>query len=291
MKNIINYYYGIIVSEYKKNNYKFIFLEEGSKFEYEFVEYYGNISNLLNIYSVLKLNVRNSNEIILNKNRDVITHYENRPYILLKKYNGESKEITLDKIINYNCLINLENSVNWKDLWKDKLDYYEMQLQENGIKYSLLKESFNYYLGLSEIALNLLNFIDYKKVNSYIAHKRLKDNDDLLNPLNMIIDNRMRDIAEYIKIKYIYNKISINQIVNFIENNRFTRDEMILFFSRLIYPSYYFDVYEKIYTGLEPEKAINKIIKKNVYYETFLQDIYNFLKYKYNIPQIEFFEN
>ena len=38
-------------------------------------------------------------------------------------------------------------------------DYYEMQLEEVGIKYPILKQSFNYYLGLSEIAINLLNYL------------------------------------------------------------------------------------------------------------------------------------
>lgn len=289
MKNTINYYYGIIVNGYKKRNSSFIFLAKQN--EYEFVECYENINNLLNIYSLLKINGRNSDEIILNKNNEIITYYEQKPYILLKKYSSIVVDVTLDEIINYACVVHVENKLNWKSLWKDKLDYYEIQLEETGIKYNILKKSFNYYLGLSEIAINLLNFIDYKKINYYICHKRIENSNDLLNPLNMVIDNKMRDIAEYIKVKYINNEISVNQVIEFIGKNRFTNDEIILFFSRLIYPSYYFDIYEKIYYGSEDEKSINKVIKKNVYYETFLKDVYNILKFKYSIPQIEFLEH
>jgi len=288
MKNIINYYYGIIVTEYKKKNSSFIFYANG--FEYEFIECYEDINKLLNIYSLLKINQKKSDDIILNKKREVITIYENKPYILLRKCIVDNRDILKNEIIDYDCPVYSKNNLDWKNLWKQKLDYYEILLNENEKDYNLLKESFYYYFSLSELAINLLNFVDNKKINYYICHKRIEKSNDLFNPLNIILDNKTRDIAEYIKIKYINTDISINKVIDVLEKQNFSKDEVLLFLARLIYPSFYFDVYEKVYFGIESEKSIEKILKKNVYYETFLKDIYNYAKYKYSIPQIEFLE-
>lgn len=288
MKNVINYYYGMIVKEFKKRENSFIFYINGN--EFELVQYYGDINRLLNLYSILKSYRRVSDEIIFNKNNDVITYYENIPYILLKKINYDREKINLKDIVNYDCTIHIKEELNWKKLWKEKLDYYEVQLEETGLKYPLLKQSFNYYLALSEIAINLLNYVKYENINYCVAHKRLEKTQDLFNPLNIIIDSKTRDIAEYIKIKFFNDEITIEEVINFIKEYSFSKDEMILLLSRLIYPSYYFDVYEKVYRQEEPEKELDKIIKKNAGYEAFLKKLYNYVKFLYIVPQIEFLE-
>ncbi len=288
MKNVINYYYGIIVNEFKKRESNFIFNINNS--EYEFVEYYGDINKLINIYSTLKFYRKEVSEIIVNKQNSIITYYENKPYILLKKIKFRNKEIELSDIASYSSNVYAKEELNWKKLWIGKLDYYEMQLDEVGIKYPMLKQSFNYSLGLSEIAINLLNYVNVKTINYYISHKRLEIKEDMFNPLNIIIDSRSRDVAEYIKIKYFYDKIEAAQLEEFIIDSRFSRDEILLLLARLIYPSYYFDIYEKVFIDNESEKELNKVIKKNAEYEAFLKYFYNMIKKFYHIPQIEFLE-
>lgn len=288
MKNVINYYYGIIVNEFKKTQSNFIFNINNS--EYEFVEYYGDINKLINIYSTLKFYRKEVSEIILNKQNSIITYYENKPYILLKKSNYRNNEIELSDIISYDSSVYVKEELNWKKLWIGKLDYYEMQLDEAGIKHPTLKQSFNYYLGLSEIAINLLNYVNPKNITYYISHKRLETKEDMVNPLNIIIDSRTRDVGEYIKAKYFYDKIEIRQLENFIASSNFSKDEILLLLARLIYPSYYFDIYEKVFINGDAEKELNKIIKKNAEYEALLKDIYNSIKQFYPIPQIEFLE-
>lgn len=289
MKNVINYFYGIIVNEHKKRANSFIFSIDMT--EFEFIEYYGNLNVLINIYSILKNYGRQVYQIVVNKNNSFITYYENKPYILIKKINYNMEKFNLDHIVQYDCNIFIKEKLNWKTLWKEKIDYYEIQLDGTGLKYPLLKETFGYYLGLSEIAIGLLNYVDAENINSCIAHKRLEKASDLYNPLNIIIDNKIRDIAEFIKIKYFADELIFDEIINFLNKNFFTSDEMILFMSRLLYPSYYFDVYEKFYDGIDAQKELKNIIKKNTSYEVFLKKIYMHIKYIYNIPQIEFLEN
>ena len=288
MKNIINYYYGIVINEFKKRDNNFIFTTNG--IEFEFVQYYDDINKLLNIYSLLQIYRRFYHGIIINKSNSFITYYENIPYILLKKNKYNKQNIEMNDILEYDCNIYIKDELNWKKMWKDKIDYYELQIEETGLKYPLLKESFTYYFGLNEIAINLLNYVDYKNINYCISHKRLEKIDDLYNPLNIIIDNKSRDIAEYIKLKFFSSDLELEELVNIINKRIFTKDEIILFLARLIYPSYYFDIYGKIYKNKEFEKDLNKIIKKNVDYETFLKQIYKYIKTLYTIPQIEFLE-
>ena len=288
MKNVINYYYKIVVNEFKKRENNFMFFV--GKDEFEFVQFYYDANKLLNLYSILRIYRRTIDEIIFNKDKGLITFYDNKPYILLKKVNHDRKELTLYDIVKYDCIVHVKESLNWKQLWKEKLDYYQIQLDETGIKYPLLKQSFSYYLGLSEIAINILNYVNYDNINYCISHKRLEKTNDLFNPLNIIIDNKSRDIAEYIKIKYFTDDITSSQVVDFIKKSSFSKDEIYLLMSRLIYPSYYFDIYEKIYNGNDSEKDLNKIIKRNASYEAFLKEIYNYIKFLYNIPQIEFLE-
>ena len=66
---------------------------------------------------------------------------------------------------------------------------------------------------------------------------------------------------------------------------------MLLFFARLLYPSYYFDVYDDIIQEKVNEESIKKYIEKNISYEIFLKDIYKYVKLKYRMPEIEWLEN
>ena len=57
-------------------------------------------------------------------------------------------------------------------------------------------------------------------------------------------------------------------------------------FSRILYPSFYFDIYDDIISGKKNEKELNKIINKISEYEYFLYNIYLYLKRFYNIPEV-----
>ena len=47
-----------------------------------------------------------------------------------------------------------------------------------------------------------------------------------------------------------------------------------MLYARLLYPTYYFDIYEKIMNKSLDEEALIKIIEKNEAYETFLKESY-----------------
>ena len=88
----------------------------------------------------------------------------------------------------------------WKQLWSNKVDYFEYQITQVGKKYPLIRESFSYYIGVVEAGICLLN--NSKKLRCSVAHKRITKNEDLFefyNPTNYILDTRVRDLSEYFK--------------------------------------------------------------------------------------------
>lgn len=288
IKNLINYYYGLIAKEIRKIDQYYIF--NTNECEYEFFPYYGDINELYKTYIEVMNYHRYLHEIVFNKNNHIITFFNQIPYILIKKNNNSSKIIDLNYIINYDCKVYSSYKLNWKELWKSKVDYYEYQVKELGIKHPKVLNSFSYYIGMSEAAINLLNYTNINKIDTYISHKRITSNDSessFLNPTKVIFDSMVRDIAEYIKSCFMNEKINIQESLNMIDKLNLKRDEAILLLSRLIYPSYYFDIYDSIIQEKASENKLDECIKKSNSYETFLKNVYNLLHLKYNIPEIE----
>jgi len=292
MKNLINYYYGLLISDFKKINEHFIF--EADNKSYEFIPFYGDINIVYKNYQLLMNNNKYCHEILLNKDKNILTFFDSKPYILIKKNICINKKVDIEEIIDYGIPVYRANSLNWKQLWIEKIDYYEYQMSQLAIKYKKLKDSFDYYISLSETAISLLNYVDNRDIKYYIYNKRIKLNeklDEFFNPLNIVIDNRTRDIAEYIKVNYFNDKMDCSEFFNYLDKLNFSYAESLLFLSRLLYPSYYFDIYDQIIQDKVSEDRIEFYIKNNASYEAFLRKTYNYIKSKYKIPEIEWLEN
>ena len=67
----------------------------------------------------------------------------------------------------------------------------------------------------------------------------------------------------------------------------FSFNEAILFMARMLYPSYYFDLYDEIINKETKESKLLNIRNKICEYEELLKEIYSYLHLKYNIPEIE----
>lgn len=288
MKNLINYYYNLIPSEIHQKDDVFDLLINNNK--YIFMPYYGSINNLNIIYNYLiNLNIY-CHEIIYNKENSIITFNKNEPYILLRVYYHNDNIISMQDITSYNVFVKNNQKCNWKNLWCEKIDYYEYQIKEFGKKYPLIRDSFSYYDGLCETAISLLNLVDINNVNTYINHQRIKKNMrsiDFYNPLNLIIDVKIRDISDYFKINFFEKNNIINEVHNYLYNTKLNYNELLLFFIRLIYPSYYFDMYDKILQGKEKEEKIKFYLNKSTDYELFLKNVYMIINKYYKLPEIE----
>ena len=114
-----------------------------------------------------------------------------------------------------------------------------------------------------------------------ISHKVLRPPDkvdSLYNPLNIIYDYRVRDVAEYIKNSFWTDNHNIyNELNNYLYKNNLSLNEVKLLISRVLFPSFYFDLYEDIFNYNKDEKILNNILKNNnVTYEYY--DVSNYKK-------------
>lgn len=296
MKNIIEFYYNIKINKlHSKNDYYFFNINNNS---FIFKPYYKDTRTAESIYylnNILRGQIKLDN-IIPNKYNNAITTIENTPYILIQTSNN--KIITLPIIsyisntkINNNNIKELERN-NWEILWSNKIDYYEIQINENKKKYPLIRESFDYFIGMSENAISYLvnTKLETKPTiydNKVPSHNNLSSS--LYDPSNIILDHKARDVAEYIKYSFWNNNNNIFiELDEYFRHNYYSIYGIRVLYSRILYPSFYFDIYDQIINGKKEEKELNNIISRINNYEHFLYNIYLYLNKYYNIPEINY---
>ena len=292
MKNIIEYYYNLRIDELHNKDDNYYFNINNNNFILK--PYTGNIERSYDIY---KLNTIMSNKfsidnIILNKYNNPLTKINDNFYILTS--NKKEKKLTLPLISNMALNnINIESLERnkWEVLWENKVDYYEMQLGENEKKYPLIRESFDYFVGLAENAISYLvnTKLELKPTindQKVVSHNNIEIS--LNEPSNLILDHKARDVAEYIKYSFFNNNQNIfNELNEYFYHNYYSPYGIRVLFSRILYPSFYFNTYDKIISGKVEEQELNKIISKINNYEIYLYNIYLYLRKYYNIPSVD----
>lgn len=293
MNNAILFFYNINVQEIKKinDNYYFTYLSNN----YVIYSYKRDITEAESIYN-LNLEMLSKGligyEIVLTQNREILFIHGGTYYILMKFPNIKNRVITYEDVISFyfptpkNKFLNLDKS-NWGYNWSGKIDFIEYQFSQVKNKFPILENSIDYFIGVWENAISYFNdnvtFLEEK----FVCHKRVDTKMDLLeflNPLNFVIDYKERDKGEYLKSYVINNNYSSVQLKKLLQGS--SKNNIILLISRILFPSYYFDLYEDIVLKEKNEEEIVKMIEKR-------KNINNLLKYifenfsNYNIPYIE----
>ena len=296
MKNAINYYYDLYpinvyqnekVCKFSLNNVDYCLLQ------YNYDE--KKLNNIFEIHNIVRKYNIYCHEIIKNKYQELITSITNKNYVLLKLSKFNDEKLTVNSLLYYpyaTSVLHLERFNtwnNWRNLWIERVDYFEYQVLNFKKKYPVIQKTSSYYIGMAETAIQLLLGLEVEP-ELCISHRRIKKEYtlfDLYNPLEFIIDYKVRDVAEYFKEQFFYDKIELEDITYYIDNHLFDNSQALLFFSRLLYPSYYFDVCNDIIYKNIDEKNIYEIISKISDYEQFLKNIFYSLKSKFEIPEIE----
>lgn len=292
MKNTINYYYNISVDDFIKTDKDYYFHLNNE--EYHLIVFNRPYEDVESVY---KLNVEMKkigclvHEIIINKDKQIVTIINDTPYVLLKLCKYKNERVFLNDISymqNMTFNIKFDKSLlrnDWVKLWGDKIDYYEYQISQLGKKYPILCDSLSYFIGLGENAISYIinNSKDDNSSVPIVSHKRIRINDgsfEFYNPLNFVIDSRVRDVAEYIKNCFINDKLDFYEIKSYFNVSNFTSDEYMFLFSRLLFPTFYFDMYDEIINNSFNEERIIKVIEKTYEYEDVLFNIYKFVVYE-----------
>ena len=301
MKNMLLYFYHIYPENIILKGNKYFIKYQGNN--YVFMLFDRPESDVLALYN-LNIEMKNKNilvhEIIKNSEGNILTYVENKPYILLETFISLDSRVKIEDIcninnrtININCSENLIR-YDWINLWEAKNDYYESQINEIGTKFPNLSMYINYYIGLSENAISYVKDALKLEGNAYYSasHKRINYNSTLLelyNPTYYVYDYRIRDACEYIKNAFFNEKDALYLVNIFFKNNYLTYKEAVLFYGRLLYPSYFFDLQDEIVNNNLDESKIEKFILKSKDYEIFLKNVYNYISKFYNkyIPVVD----
>ncbi len=283
MLDYINYFYNLYPPLLNKENDNYVFFVGNEK--YYLTPYRRELSEIKDLVELNKRMISSNSlvhEIIINKFNEPISVISNENYVLLRVYVNDIKKIDINDIIymlNENVDLSGLKSLlrtNWVSLWSNKVDYIEYQMGHLIKKYPFLNNTIDYYLGLCENAItyikNLKMFSEYK-IPIGISHKRItKDATlfDLYNPLNLIIDYKVRNIAEYLKDAFFKDE-DVNYILNIVfKNFWFDKLNLSLLVARLLYPSYYFDLFEEIIDKELDENIVFSLTKKSSKYEEFI---------------------
>lgn len=300
MKNTINYYYNLNPNKIKQIfNYYYFYINNEL---YYFIIYTRKITDIKAIYEFNQKMLKNNilvNEIINNTTNTIITYINQIPHILVKISININKPISLPEI-NYLTYNNIpyRNELmrsNWANLWAQKIDYLEYYQEQNKKKYPLLSESFDYFIGMAENAIsyinNVITTLKLEKTDiGVISHDKFKLDDtiySLYDPQNIIIDHKSRDVAEYIKLSFFKDNYKIfDELDEYFKHNYFSFYGISLLIARILYPSFYFELYDEIIQGITNESAILKITSRIDEYENYLNDIIIYFHKYYNIYDI-----
>lgn len=300
MKNEINYFYNIYPKQILKKDDSYYFDYHHS--HYMFIPFKRDLKDqnlIFNFNHILKGRGVLTHDIIINNNKQILTIIDNNiPYILLKI------QVDCDKIINIWDLIEFQKRAiitsayfeptDWSILWGQKIDYFEYQMNQLGKKYPELYNSFSYFVGLAENAISYVkDTIIEQNPTPYdyivVSHKRVKGDMkcfDFFNPLEYIKDYQVRDLSEYLKSIFWLGKNPIKDLDIYLKNIYLTPYSLRLLYGRLLFPSFYFDLFSEIIEGREPEALITKFIDGINKYETFLYEVNNYINKYTPIPVV-----
>ena len=248
--------------------YKNIFFIENEKVKIEKLKDISKINILVELTNNMYENKIPVDTFILNVNNEYFTK-KNNEYIILIKINDNDEFIDLNEIIKYSKIINNLESYSVIEKYKKEIDQFEDNINNYELNIEEIRKTANYYIGMAENAISLLS--DYKyntnelgcNVNIYKFNKK-----EINNPLNYIKINKYYNITNYLKTKFLKNIFDYEEIEKVLKEIK-TEEEEAIFFSYMMFPNYYFD----IFNNEIDEKKIEFLIKNHKKYIEILKYI------------------
>src|SRR5699024_899926 len=197
----------------------------------------------------------------------------------------------------------------WKQLWIDKLTMFESYIYQEAKKqphtyYQFVMDILPYVIGISE---NAIQYIAESEVDTRfhdadqgtITFQRYEGN--LLEPIiwtnDLAYDHPTRDLAEYIRFKFLLNEDENNEeIITIMEDYQKGRSLSIFswrqLYARLIFPIHLFDCLEKGLSGRinESLSELKELMVKQPLYEDKLKELFEIFQVDYKrleIPRLE----
>ena len=165
-------------------------------------------------------------------------------------------EISKNKTFNTSIENNLVN------LWILKNDYMERLMEDVNKDYII--ETKDYYLGLAEQAIMIMNSLNLISIKKVLCHKRINKKEYRV-PDNLTIDYIERDIGEYIKYLIFEENEKIEEIKKKTDLLIKYKVSINLIIARILYPSEYFDLIDEYSNGKEIKEKLQKLLSREKY--------------------------
>lgn len=281
MKEFIEYNYDLRCDDlailnnllYFKHLDKFYII---SNFNRDEVEFEKVLNYLIN-------NSLKSLKVVMNKKGSYISEFNGKKYVVME---SDCENEIIDFPICIGGLINENNY--WNEIWENRV----VQLEKHKSELSLNKDIFyilNYYIGLIEICIYNYNLLIRKygqKNGLSIQHNRIEFpmySFSYYNPVNYLFDFEFRDFAEYLKMRFFYSDFSTDEAISVIDNYNFDNFSINMFFVRLIYPTYFLELYDMQNKNNVYSDLFYDLLKKSSQYENFILKLITAMSSKYEI--------
>ena len=281
MKEFIEYNYDLRCDDlailnnllYFKHLDKFYIISNFNRDEVEFEK----------VLNYLISNNLKSLKVVMNKKGSYISEFNGEKYVVMESdYENEIIDFPI-------CIGGLINENNyWNEIWENRV----VQLEKHKSELSLNKDIFyilNYYIGLIEICIYNYNLLIRKygqKNGLSIQHNRIEFpmySFSYYNPVNYLFDFEFRDFAEYLKMRFFYSDFSTDEAISVIDNYNFDNFSINMFFVRLIYPTYFLELYDMQNKNNVYSDLFYDLLKKSSQYENFILKLITAMSSKYEI--------
>ena len=222
-------------------------------------------------------------KVVMNKKGSYISEFNGKKYVVME---SDCENEIIDFPICIGGLINENNY--WNEIWENRV----VQLEKHKSELSLNKDFFyilNYYIGLIEICIYNYNLLIRKygqKNGLSIQHNRIEFpmySFSYYNPVNYLFDFEFRDFAEYLKMRFFYSDFSTDEAISVIDNYNFDNFSINMFFVRLIYPTYFLELYDMQNKNNVYSDLFYDLLKKSSQYENFILKLITAMSSKYEI--------
>lgn len=281
MKEFIEYNYDLRCDDlailnnllYFKHLDKFYIISNFNRDEVEFEK----------VLNYLISNNLKSLKVVMNKKGSYISEFNGKKYVVME---SDCENEIIDFPICIGGLINENNY--WNEIWENRV----VQLEKHKSELSLNKDIFyilNYYIGLIEICIYNYNLLIKKygqKNGLSIQHNRIEFpiySFSYYNPVNYLFDFEFRDFAEYLKMRFFYSDFSTDEAISVIDNYNFDNFSINMFFVRLIYPTYFLELYDMQNKNNVYSDLFYDLLKKSSQYENFILKLITAMSSKYEI--------
>ena len=213
--------------------------------------------------------------IIRNVNNDIITYYNGYSYVLSKK---NKSMICIDIILLFNVINSqVQKSYYYYNL-RNKFMSFEKYVNQRNLNLYLL----NYFLSLASIILKYIKSTNNENVKyGYVIDSNKNYILKSYFTCNYHINPIVISIANY--IKYYYFEKNEFRFVDIFKTCTFSKNDFMIFYGELLYPTYIFNLFQKKFNYSIYEKVIISLPK----YYSFVNLIYLYIKKRYiDIPYI-----